>query len=177
MGWSVSELWACEVFDFLRSVGCCLLTMLQTTNFTIFCSHLMWQIVISATILSHGTTTFIVHQSRPANSTIVKKVVKFVVYLDRLIVLLMNVGPIILLFYFCYCNISIFGYLQELLISVGSLEFPAGKAEISDVSKCVGDVSFSSILYLYKLYGFLELEIYRASVISMFWVIIHFWYW
>ena len=123
----------------------------DTTNFTIFCSHLMWQIVISATMLSHGTTTditIIVHQSRPANSTIVKKVVKFVVYLNRLIVLLMNVGPIILLFNFCYCNISIFGYLQELLISVGSLEFPAGKAEISDVSKCVGDVSFSSILYL-----------------------------
>lgn len=66
----------------------------------------------------------------------------------RLIVLLMNVGPIILLFYFCFCNISIFGYLQELLISVESLEFPAGKAEISDVSKCAGDVSFSSMLYL-----------------------------
>ncbi|XP_030944591.1 uncharacterized protein LOC115969157 [Quercus lobata] len=29
--------------------------------------------------------------------------------------------------------------IKELLISVGSLEFPAGKAEISDVSKCVGD--------------------------------------
>ncbi|KAK7813943.1 hypothetical protein CFP56_004131, partial [Quercus suber] len=28
---------------------------------------------------------------------------------------------------------------KELLISVGSLEFPVGKAEISDVSKCVGD--------------------------------------
>ncbi|XP_065625703.1 uncharacterized protein LOC136065859 [Quercus suber] len=58
--------------------------------------------------------------------------------------------------------------IKELLISVGSLEFPVGKAEISDVSKCVGDVSFSSILYLYQLYGFLELEIYWASVISMF---------
>ncbi|XP_065625701.1 uncharacterized protein LOC111996981 isoform X3 [Quercus suber] len=29
--------------------------------------------------------------------------------------------------------------IKELLISVGSLEFPVGKAEISDVSKCVGD--------------------------------------
>ncbi|KAL4614105.1 hypothetical protein ACJW30_07G026000 [Castanea mollissima] len=29
--------------------------------------------------------------------------------------------------------------IKELLISVGSLEFPAGKAEISDVSKCAGD--------------------------------------
>jgi hypothetical protein len=29
--------------------------------------------------------------------------------------------------------------IKELLVSVGSLELPAGKAEISDVSKCVGD--------------------------------------
>lgn len=31
--------------------------------------------------------------------------------------------------------------LQELLLSVGTLEFSGGKAEISDVFKCVGDVS------------------------------------
>ncbi|KAE9462846.1 hypothetical protein C3L33_05249, partial [Rhododendron williamsianum] len=31
--------------------------------------------------------------------------------------------------------------LQELLISVGSLEFSGGRAEITEVSKCVGDVS------------------------------------
>ncbi|XP_050373755.1 uncharacterized protein LOC126791360 [Argentina anserina] len=29
--------------------------------------------------------------------------------------------------------------IKELLVSVGSLEFPGGKAEISDVSKCIGD--------------------------------------
>ncbi|KAF5461274.1 hypothetical protein F2P56_017390 [Juglans regia] len=28
---------------------------------------------------------------------------------------------------------------RELLISVGSLEFPSGKAEVLDVSKCIGD--------------------------------------
>uniref|UniRef100_A0A2N9G3L8 Activator of Hsp90 ATPase AHSA1-like N-terminal domain-containing protein n=1 Tax=Fagus sylvatica TaxID=28930 RepID=A0A2N9G3L8_FAGSY len=31
--------------------------------------------------------------------------------------------------------------IKELLVSVGSLELPSGKAEISDVSKCVGDGS------------------------------------
>ncbi|XP_059461192.1 uncharacterized protein LOC132190271 [Corylus avellana] len=29
--------------------------------------------------------------------------------------------------------------IKELLVSAGSLEFPGGKAQISDVSKCVGD--------------------------------------
>ncbi|XP_061992179.1 uncharacterized protein LOC133710186 [Rosa rugosa] len=29
--------------------------------------------------------------------------------------------------------------IKELLVSVGSVEFPGGKAQISDVSKCVGD--------------------------------------
>ncbi|KAK9930781.1 hypothetical protein M0R45_018092 [Rubus argutus] len=29
--------------------------------------------------------------------------------------------------------------IKELLVSVGSVEFPGGKAEISDVSKCAGD--------------------------------------
>jgi hypothetical protein len=38
--------------------------------------------------------------------------------------------------------------LQELLVSVGFLEFPGGKAQISDVSKCVGDVSFSPNILL-----------------------------
>ena len=33
-------------------------------------------------------------------------------------------------------------------MSSGSLEFPGGKAQISDVSKCVGDVSFSSNILL-----------------------------
>lgn len=80
--------WACEVLDFFKI--CWMLSAnnaWDTTNFTIFCSNLMWQIVISATILSHKTTidiTFIVHQLWPVNSTIVKKVVKFVVYLDLL---------------------------------------------------------------------------------------------
>jgi hypothetical protein len=45
--------------------------------------------MISTTLFSYKTTNdiiFIVHQSQPDNSKIVKKVVKFVVYLDLLIV-------------------------------------------------------------------------------------------
>ncbi|XP_057466917.1 uncharacterized protein LOC130756424 isoform X1 [Actinidia eriantha] len=36
--------------------------------------------------------------------------------------------------------------IKELLISVGSLEFPGGRAEITEVSKCVGDVSSHKLL-------------------------------
>ncbi len=60
--------------------------------------------------------------------------------------------------------------LQELLVSVGSLELPAGKAEISDVSKCVGDVSFLAILCLYQLYGFLKLQLLIGN--HAFWTLI-----
>lgn len=31
--------------------------------------------------------------------------------------------------------------MQELLVSVGSLEFSGGRAEIAEVTKCSGDVS------------------------------------
>lgn len=53
----------------------------------------------------------------------------------------------ILLKFDCHMFVSYF-YLQDLLISVGSLEFPSGKAEVLDVSKCIGDVRFSlNIIY------------------------------
>lgn len=46
----------------------------------------------------------------------------------------------------CYCNFSLLLFIrQELLTSVGSVEFSGGKAEITEVSNCVGDVSSSSM--------------------------------
>lgn len=46
----------------------------------------------------------------------------------------------------CYCNFSLLLFiLQELLTSVRSVEFSGGKAEITEVSNCVGDVSSSSM--------------------------------
>lgn len=41
--------------------------------------------------------------------------------------------------------------LQELLTSIGSLEFNGGCAEISEVSNCSGDVSFHSFIHEMKL--------------------------
>lgn len=52
------------------------------------------------------------------------------------------------------CNyIWFISVLQELIVSVGSLEFSGGKAEISDVSKCVGDVSFCNTVFAYLYYN------------------------
>ena len=53
-------------------------------------------------------------------------------------------------------KVLIFGTLksnrcsQELLGSVGSLQFSSGKAEIFDVNRCVGDVSF--LIFVFILY-------------------------
>lgn len=55
----------------------------------------------------------------------------------------------------CSARSAVYNYvvfifaLQELLVSVGSLEFSGGKVEISDVSKCVGDVSFCNTVFVY----------------------------
>lgn len=41
-----------------------------------------------------------------------------------------------------HCSTFVFPLiLQELLASISALEFSGGRAEISEVSKCVGDVS------------------------------------
>lgn len=41
--------------------------------------------------------------------------------------------------------------LQELLTSIGLLEFNGGCAEISEVSNCSGDVSFHSFIHEMKM--------------------------
>lgn len=49
-----------------------------------------------------------------------------------------HISPAIEVYSFLFSSLSL---LQELIASVGSLEFSGGLAEISHVSKCVGDVS------------------------------------
>lgn len=47
---------------------------------------------------------------------------------------------------FCYCNFSLLlSIIQELITSMGSVEFSGGKAKITEVSNCVGDVSSSNM--------------------------------
>lgn len=55
------------------------------------------------------------------------------------------------MFFFVYLSYILFSLLQELLVSVGSLEFSGGKAEIADVSNCSGDVSF---IYFFLIFLF-----------------------
>jgi hypothetical protein len=56
--------------------------------------------------------------------------------------------------YICFVNLSLFNlYIfiflsQELLISVGSIPFSSGRAEVEDVTKCAGDVSLLNVLHL-----------------------------
>lgn len=45
-----------------------------------------------------------------------------------------------------FCVLILPFSLQELLGSIGPVEFPAGKAQISEVSKCTGDVSATIFL-------------------------------
>lgn len=45
--------------------------------------------------------------------------------------------------------------LQELLVSMGSLEFSGGKAEIAEVTRCSGDVSAFHIVSCQRWYLFL----------------------
>jgi len=40
-------------------------------------------------------------------------------------------------------------FFQELLFSLGSIQFSFGRAEVEDVTKCVGDVS---VLYINMIY-------------------------
>lgn len=39
------------------------------------------------------------------------------------------------------CLVILCIFFQELLLSVGSIQFSLGRAEVEDVAKCVGDVS------------------------------------
>lgn len=41
--------------------------------------------------------------------------------------------------------------LQELLGSIGSVDFSSGKAHITEVTKCTGDVSVSTMLFSFTL--------------------------
>lgn len=55
-----------------------------------------------------------------------------------LLIVRSHFSPAIAVYSFLFASLSL---LQELIASVGSLEFSGGIAEISHVSKCVGDVS------------------------------------
>ncbi|KAH7527791.1 hypothetical protein FEM48_Zijuj05G0003900 [Ziziphus jujuba var. spinosa] len=56
--------------------------------------------------------------------------------------------------------------MKELLLSLGSLEFSGGKAEISDVSKCVGDLSAGSGIIVILSFSSLFYQAFLVTVRS-----------